>query len=191
MLDLLGSSWCALLLAERFIRQARAGCDTHLKVLIRYHSTMSAIFIYLCHLIRLVVISFLCSFICFPSSSCPLQVCYSGILHLPFPFFSLCMVWDESWLFDHTYRESVCAVIWYEAPKPVKWARAAVQTSAVHCDSLILGTFYCVFVQPCLWFIKLCFCLSVVCFLLFLVAQHCILFCSSFNVLSSTSAGVV
>lgn len=101
----------------------------------------------------------LCSFICFPSSSCPLQVCYSGILPLPFPFGSLCMVWDESWLFDHTYRESVGAVIWYEAPKPVKWARAAVQTSAVHCDSSILGAFYCLIAKPCLWFMNqnLCF----------------------------------
>lgn len=118
--DLLGSSCCALLLAQHFIRQARTRCEAHLKVLIRYHLTMSVIFLYLCHLICLGVISSLCSFICFPSSSCPLQVWYSVILPVPFPFGSLCMGWDESLLFDHTYRESVWAVIWYEPPKPVK-----------------------------------------------------------------------
>lgn len=93
VLDLLGSSWCALLLAQHFIRQARTRRDTHLKVLIRYHSTMSVIFIYLCHLICLVVISSLCSFICFPSSSCPpkrVTVCFS-ICH----FLSVIFVWSE------------------------------------------------------------------------------------------------
>lgn len=130
------------MLAQHFIRQARTRRDAHLKVLIRYHSTMSVIFIYLSsNLSR----CDLCSFICFPSSSCPLQVCYSGILPLPFPFGSLCMVWDESWLFDHTYRDSVRAVIWYEAPKPVKWARAVLNFSC----SLWFINFGCLLLSYC------------------------------------------
>lgn len=84
------SSCCALLLAQHFIRQARTSCDAHLKVLIRYHLTMSAIFMYLCHLICLAVISSFCSFICF---SCPLRACYSVILPLPFHFGFF--VWSE------------------------------------------------------------------------------------------------
>lgn len=87
----LGSSCGALLLAQHFIRQARTRCEAHLKVLIGYRLRMSAIFIYLGHLICAGVIWSPCSFICSPLSRCPFQVCYSVILPLPCPFFSLCM----------------------------------------------------------------------------------------------------
>lgn len=63
------------IVAQHCIRQARTRCEAHLRVLIRYHLTMSAIFMHLCHLICLGVISSFCSLICFPSSSCPLRAC--------------------------------------------------------------------------------------------------------------------
>lgn len=137
------SSCSALLLAQHFIRQARTRCDAHLKVLIRYHLTMAAIFMYLCHLICLGVISSFCSVICFPPS-CPLRVCYSVILPLPFHFGSLCMVWDESgavW----SHLQSVWAVMGCEAPNPVRGVRAAVRTAM-----LLIHTSLFLFVCPVL-----------------------------------------
>lgn len=140
---------CALLLAQHFIRQARTRWDAHLKVLIRYHLTKSAIFMYLCHLICLGVISSFCSFICFPSPSCPLRVCYSVILPLSFHFGSLRMVWVESGLFDHAYRVSLSSNwVWSPWP-PVRGVGAAVRTamSLMHkSESLFL--FVCPMLPP-------------------------------------------
>lgn len=84
------SSWI-IVLAQHFIRQARTGRDAHLKVLIRYRSTMSVIFIYLCHLICLGVISAL-SFVSLHPAV--LSKCVTVGFSLC-PFLSVLFVWSE------------------------------------------------------------------------------------------------
>lgn len=102
------------IVTQHFIRQAGTRREAHLKVLIRYHLTMSAIFMHLCHLICLGVISSFCSLICFPSPSWPRRACCDSPSTVSFCFSLYGPEMSQGCLITHP--ESVWAVIGCEAP---------------------------------------------------------------------------